>query len=39
MVEVPVRRIIEGVNITVSSSLSNPKSLDQFKNIPELNVW
>lgn len=38
-VEVPVRRIIEGVNITPSSSLANPKCLEQFKNIPELNKW
>lgn len=39
-VEVPVRRIIEDSHIVPTvSSLANPKSLDLFKNIPELKEW
>jgi acetoacetyl-CoA synthetase len=39
-IEVPIRRIIEGVNFKPSiSSLANPSSLDLFKNIPELKKW
>jgi len=38
-VEVPVRRIIEGQKIHATGSLSNPTSLDHYRNIPELNVW
>jgi acetoacetyl-CoA synthetase len=38
-VEVPVRRIIEGVNVKPSSSLVNPQSLEQFKNIECLKNW
>ncbi len=39
-VEVPVRKIIEGANnVTGSSSLVNPKSLEFFKNIESLKKW
>jgi acetoacetyl-CoA synthetase len=38
-VEVPVRRIIEGEHVSPSSSLVNPKCLDLFKNIDELQKW
>lgn len=38
-VEVPVRRVIEGQNVTPSSSLVNPKCLDLYKNIDALKKW
>ena len=39
-VEVPVRRIIEGVNVTISaSSLANPNALEQFRHIASLKQW
>ena len=38
-VEVPVRRIIEGQTLTPSGSLSNPGSLDFYRNIAELKQW
>jgi hypothetical protein len=38
-VEVPVRRIIEGINVKPSSSLVNPLSLEQFKDIEDLKKW
>lgn len=38
-VEVPVRKIIEGANIDVTSSLKNPKSLDFFKESEALKKW
>lgn len=38
-VEVPVRRILEGHHVTPSSSLVNPKCLDQFRLIEALYKW
>ena len=35
-VEVAVKKIIEGKTVTNQESLSNPETLDQFRNIPEL---
>ena len=35
-VEVAVRKIIEGKTVTNMESLSNPETLSQFRNIPEL---
>ena len=35
-VEVAVKQIIEGKTVTNQESLSNPETLDQFRNIPEL---
>ncbi len=38
-VEVPVRKIIEGQQVSVSSSLVNPKSLEYFKELSALKKW
>ena len=35
-VEVAVKKIIEGKTVTNQESLSNPETLNQFRNIPEL---
>ena len=35
-VEIAVKKIIEGKTVTNQESLSNPETLDQFRNIPEL---
>ena len=36
-VEIAVKRIIDGDEVTNKDALSNPKSLKLFNNIPELN--
>lgn len=38
-VEVPVRKIIEGADMAVSSSLLNPQSLDFFRESEDLKKW
>ena len=35
-VEVAVKKVIEGKTVTNKESLSNPETLSQFRNIPEL---
>ena len=35
-VEVAVKKVIEGKTVTNKESLSNPETLNQFRNIPEL---
>ena len=38
-VEVPVRKILEGSMAVTTSSLSNPESLEAFRNIEVLQKW
>ncbi len=37
-VEISVRNIINGLDVTNKDALSNPASLEQFRNIPELKI-
>jgi acetoacetyl-CoA synthetase len=37
-VEIAVKKIIQGEDVTNRDALANPESLEYFKNIPELSV-
>jgi len=38
-VEIAVRNIIEGEEVKNVGALANPQSLDQYRNLPALQVW